>query len=288
MFGAKFPASVDPARKTGAVIEGLHRTDVHYVWPPTITRNHSARRLVYLDLNHWIGLAKAATGHRDGGRYRELLELSRWQQVQGESLFPLSGQHYMELAAVRDPRRRRDVAEVMEELSGFSTLLCRSLVMRLELEAVLDEWIGQRPEPYADLPLVGFGFGRAFGIKGELRIRDDHGDSTDHLRATWPDGPDAFDTWLLELRRLGERMMLVGPESSEQVQALEAGGWNPMIGRIEQERRASQEREQAARLDADPRWRRGRLRDVVSARYIIVELFDILLEVPCGARLRTR
>ena len=33
------------------------------------------RRYVSLDLNHWIGLAKAARGHRDA-RYVELLEAS--------------------------------------------------------------------------------------------------------------------------------------------------------------------------------------------------------------------
>jgi hypothetical protein len=33
--------------------------------------------IVYLDLNHWISLAKAATGHRDGSRFGEALDALR-------------------------------------------------------------------------------------------------------------------------------------------------------------------------------------------------------------------
>jgi hypothetical protein len=37
-------------------------------------------------------------------------------------------------------------------------------------------------------------------------------------------------------------------------------------------KRAQQENEQAARLAEEPRWRRGRLRDVVAARYLALEI----------------
>jgi hypothetical protein len=57
------------------VAEGIHRTDVDYIWPPLVRPRQGAPRLVYLDLNHWIGLAKAATRHRDGGRYEDVLNV---------------------------------------------------------------------------------------------------------------------------------------------------------------------------------------------------------------------
>jgi hypothetical protein len=46
----------------------------------------------------------------------------------------------MEMAPIKNPRHRFDVADVMAELSGFppATLVSRALVMRMELEAVLD------------------------------------------------------------------------------------------------------------------------------------------------------
>jgi hypothetical protein len=55
-------------------------------------------------------------------------------------------------------------------------------------------------------------------------------------------------------------------------------GWDPTAVKRVQETRAREEREQAERFAADPRWRRGRIRDVVSARYMIVELLNMLNE----------
>ena len=49
---------------------GVERSEVDYVWPTTIARPEAPTLVVYLDLNHWIGLAKAATTHPDGQRYR--------------------------------------------------------------------------------------------------------------------------------------------------------------------------------------------------------------------------
>ena len=48
--------------------------------------------------------------------------------------------------------------------------------------------------------------------------------------------------------------------------------WDPTVARRVAEERAQQERDQAARLNAEPRWRRGRLRDVVGARYLALEI----------------
>jgi hypothetical protein len=53
---------------------GAERTDVAVLWPSRLLRPQHTR-LVYLDLNQWIGLAKAAVGHRDGKRFSR-----RWKQ----------------------------------------------------------------------------------------------------------------------------------------------------------------------------------------------------------------
>lgn len=263
--------------------EGLHRTDVPYVWPPTLRVDPPVRPSVYLDLNHWIGLAKASAGHPDGRRYEPVLAVCRTRAAEGTATFPLSGQHYMEMAGIRDPRQRHDVAGVMADLSGFTTLLCRSLVMRFELEAIIDGRIGPRPEPYAPLDIYGTGFGRAFGISGQLNIHSTTGDSPDQIRQEWPGGPEVYDSYLSELRYMGEWMMLRGP-TDDDMSDLPAAGFDPSVARRGQGRRAQQEREQAARFDDESRWRRGRIRDVVAARYLIVEMGDMLTEALCPSR----
>lgn len=227
--------------------------------------------LVYLDLNHWIGLAKARTGHRDGVRHAGALGACRAARAAGAALFPLSSAHYMEMARIKDPAQRRDVAEVMEELSGFATLMSRPLVMRLEVEAVLDKRLGQATEAYAPVDLVGHGFGPAFGRVGALQVRDRDGADVTALLG------ERQRQALAEADLLAQRAMLAGPEDDE-VADLRARGWAPESALAVTERRAAQERELVVILDADPRWRRGRLRDVVAAREAVIELYDMLQE----------
>jgi hypothetical protein len=54
---------------------GAERTEVRPIWPAKLVP--SATRLVYLDLNQWIALAKAVTGHRDGARSQAAVEVMR-------------------------------------------------------------------------------------------------------------------------------------------------------------------------------------------------------------------
>ena len=262
---------------TVGMVDGFHRSPVAYVWPTSLALGAGGKRSIYLDLNHWIGLAKAFVGHKDGGRYLGLLEAARLAVERGQVIFPLAGQHYMEMSGIRSPRQREDIARVMMELSQFRTLLCRSLVMRLELEAVLDARVGRRAIPYVTLDLIGTGFGHAFGVNGQLQIRDALGSAPEAIRRDWPGGAEEHDRWLAKAQDMGEWMMLRGPQD-EDLEDLAANGFDPAAARRGQEIRAQQEREQAERFDEDPRWRRGRIRDVVGARYLIVELMDMLNE----------
>lgn len=259
------------------MVAGLHRSEVPYAWPTSLLLGIGSRRSIYLDLNHWIGLAKAAVGHRDGARYAALLHACRLAVSRDDAVLPLSGVHYMELSGIRDPRQRQDIARVMMELSGFRTVLCRSLVMKLELEAVLDAQLGRRAVPYAPLEAIGTGFGHAFGIKGQLQIHDRLGAPAESNRQNCPGGTGVHDQLLAELQYMGEWMVLRGPADGD-LDELARFGFDPAAARRSQEQRAQQEREQAKRFDRDPRWRRGRIRDVVGARYLGVELMDMLSE----------
>jgi len=119
------------------------------------------------------------------------------------------------------------------------------------------------------LPLLGSGVFWAFGRVG-LRFRNGTTDTTDLIRQTLP---DLYD----RVRLLFERAMLRGPQDHE-LDDLRSRGWVADAGTAVAERRAQQEREQADRFDLDAAWRSGRLRDVVLAREVVVELFDMLTE----------
>jgi hypothetical protein len=78
--------------------------------------------LVYLDLNHLIYLTRADAGDesvREG--YRELLSAARSAAREGRVIFPLSGEHLWEMGGIRDPKQRKALANLMEELSVSST-----------------------------------------------------------------------------------------------------------------------------------------------------------------------
>jgi hypothetical protein len=245
------------------------------LWPQALVQPSRPPRLVYLDLNHWIYLAQAAVGHVQGAAYRQALEACRAAKSTGAALFPLSAAHYIEMYNIKDPRQRLDVAAVMEELSGFATIVSRSVVMVAEVRQVLDALA--RKEASTDaVNLMGFGVGPAFGMRGGLRMRD--ADGRDVTQELSPKRMAALASaeWQLE------RALLAGPPD-EEVPTLVEQGYDPRAAIKVAQQRAQQEEDLRLMLDDDPRWRRGRLRDVVSARELRYELLDIV-EAALGRR----
>ena len=111
------------------------------VWPRIV---RPCRPIVYLDLNHFIGMARAvAADPSTPARYGDLFEATRTAVRDGRVLVPLSDVHLFQMSAIKDPKQRENVADVMETLSGFQYLLGRVEVAHLEIEAgieaVLDE-----------------------------------------------------------------------------------------------------------------------------------------------------
>ena len=54
--------------------DGADRSDVDYAWPQTLRTPPRPPKLVYLDLNHWVGLAKVVSGHPDGNDHRDVFD----------------------------------------------------------------------------------------------------------------------------------------------------------------------------------------------------------------------
>ncbi len=267
------------------LIPGIHRSDVPYVWPSRFFQPAFDTKLVYLDLNHWIYLAKAATGHQDGARHCAALETLRRAAASSQFLFPLSGTHYMEMQGIQNPRWRRDITDVMEELTGFRTLLSRAAIIQMEVEAALDDLATPRPQPlYPPVTLIGDGVFHTFGprgglhggLRGGLPIYNAEGeDVTETTRLEFRDGPEAFDRWQAENELLLERSILRGP-TDEEAPDLRARGWRPETNRRIAEERAQQEQSQQFAVVEQGRSLRGRTRDEVAARHLFFELNELV------------
>jgi hypothetical protein len=254
------------------------------VWPPLLEPPSDDVKLVYLDLNHWISLAQASTGHANGIPFVETLKACRAAKSAGSAVFVLSAIHYMEMNKIKDPSQRKAIADVMEELTGFASLLDRVVVMSLELDAMLDPF-AKLPSVLPKISLLGRGVRHSFGRASGVRIMGPNGEATEEVRARM--GGKAFDDLVAEAELQLDRCVLRGPADDE-VENLRALGWKPETTIQSGEKRAAQERVLTAILDGDPAARRGRLRDVVAARELCIEFEGILPRVLAPRQLALR
>lgn len=234
--------------------------------------------LVYLDINHFIELARARVDASSARRgYADLLDATRRAVQEKRALFPLSGEHLWEITAIKSPRQRHDIADVMEELSGFNYLLGRPEIAQLEVEAGIEDIFGEPSQPLA-FPLVRPTFGQAFGMRGGVSIR--YADGRDaSVSARLEMGDAAYERFIQRANYTIERGMLDGP-GDEEVPTLRAQyGYDPEKSREGAESRLGFELDLTERLAKYPRWRRGRLRDVISAREIAHEWLDTINRV---------
>jgi len=183
----------------------------------------------------------------------------------------------MEIAKIIDPSRRSNLAAIMEELSEFATLASRSVIMRLEIEAVLDGELGMGPSQVPDVDLVGWGVKHSVGADADVRVFDAEGaDVTDLARTKV--GATAFDRLLDDAKLALERGILTGPRDDAEFAKLRANGWQPDAAVKVAQERADRETELVGILNEDSTWRRGRLRDVVSARELTHEMWNAFAE----------
>lgn len=140
----------------------------------------------------------------------------------------------------------------------------------------LDSLVGPNPRPVNRMDYLDWGVARALGMVGGFKVRSGIGeDLTAEAREAHHDGPAAFDLRLAEAELELNRGVLEGPPPNKESD-LSHLGWDPS-GQFEvAERRAAQEIDQVGRFDEDPRWRRGRIRDVVAAREVFIEINEAL------------
>ena len=252
-----------------------HNCEIH-TWPPTLRVPSSRPALVYLDLNHWIALAKVLSGHRDGKGDTSLLESCLRAVEDGNAIFPISLSIYVEILKIKDYQRRYDLRRAIELLGGFAVVASRFIVATHEIEALLDRLVGPNSTPIETMNYLDWGVFRAFGLDGSIRVESADGrDVTNQARQSFQHGPQVFDEVVSEMTIELNREVIDGP-SPEADAELRRNGYDPARVLEQFEKEAANEIEFAHRLNDAPRWRRGRLRDAVSAREVIIHIYSIL------------
>ena len=251
----------------------IKKTDI--LWPPTLNLPARPPKLIYLDLNHWIALSKAHSGHQDGDKHRTTLDACVNAVVEGKAVFPLSEYIYTEISKIKNYRQRNDLREVIEEVGRYMVVTSLATVVTHEIEAVLDQMVGPNPAPLNAMNYLDWGVNRAFGRVGDIRIESSSGeDVTDEVRINNLHGPEGFDEILKAVQLELNRKVIDGPTSQEEP-GLREDGWSPETIVQMYEQKASEELAQVRRFDDYPKWRRGRTRDVVIARELNLEVSDI-------------
>jgi hypothetical protein len=126
--------------------------------------------VLYVDLNYWIDLARGRLkrpGHEPQARAYDAL---RRAVAAGDVIVPLSTAHYMEMANIKDPWQRAELALTMDEISRYVTFTAPEILVAHELRRSLARvfdltYVMAPPEPLGD------GFAHAFGHRARARIR---------------------------------------------------------------------------------------------------------------------
>ena len=254
----------------------MSQTHRNYIWPRTLRRPGPPPKLVYFDLNHWIALAKALSGHQDGKEDNALLDFCLRAVEERNAIFPISLSIYVEILKIKDYQRRCDLRKAMELLSRYWVITSRFVVATHEIEALLNHIVGPNPEPINTMDYLDWGVFRAFGLDGSVRVKSAEGrDVTNEVRQSFHQGPQVFDEVLLEGILKLNRQVIDGP-SPEEYAEFRAQGYDPIRVLEQFEKEAANEVEFADRLNDDQKWRRGRLRDAVSAREVLSQIYSIL------------
>jgi hypothetical protein len=230
--------------------------------------------LVYLDLNTIIYIARAMSGDtKVPGSYGDLYTAALRAKFEQRAMFPLSGEHLWEISKITDPKQRGDIADILETLSNYNYLLGRTVIAELEFEVGMAKIMGEDISAKS-VPLVRPTFGQAFGWVGGMKIRNSAGgDGADAVRAQMTNA--GIDKLMARMNYEMERRMLRGP-SDEDLEVLRADpNFQPEVAIEGQKQRVQWELDTEHVLKEHPKWRRGRLRDVIGAREIVHEWMDM-------------
>lgn len=156
-------------------------------------------KVVYLDQNKWIDVARAFHGKAvDTDLKAAFADIRRFSQREA-AVFPLSWVHYLETAKNKNHERRKRLGTAMWELSRGHTMASYRAIVRFELESALAKrFPGVVPR---DFRLVSRGVAYAFDERYDYRIPEE-------LRRRLPAG--AVEGLEGELQKVLEKAVITG------------------------------------------------------------------------------
>jgi hypothetical protein len=230
--------------------------------------------LVYLDLHVVIYIARALSGDtKVPAGYLDLYHAALRAKLERRAMFPLSGEHMWEIAQITAPKQRGNIADILATLSDYNYLAGRTLIAELEIEAGMAKILGEVISDKS-VALVGPTFGHAFGMVGGMKILNrDGSDGSGAVRAQMSDTD--FDELMAKMNFDMERNMLRGPSDDDLKELRTDPRFQPQVAVEGQQSRVGWELDTERVLNADPKWRRGRLRDVIGGREFVHEWIDM-------------
>jgi hypothetical protein len=176
--------------------------------------------LVYLDLNHFIALAKELKSGQE-------TYLSRLRRLADAKIaaFPFSWLHMMEILAVGDPQQRRDIGEAIKLLCNRLVIRDYDTVLNMEISNILIDRYKLSQEKFP-LPMAALGIGYLESM-GHVHLDSSKGRAIDPVKAAEIEefcwnlllSEGALDT---TFEQLGiPKMASGGPHHEELIQATE-------------------------------------------------------------------
>src|SRR6266567_3913160 len=131
-------------------------------------------KLLCLDQNKWIDLARAEYGHRDGTKYAAALADVRAAVTRGTLIVPITATNLAEVAEPRNVERRTRLAKFMVDLSGNRSLVSPDTVLRVEFRRAVELLFLKKPDaaPVPRRKLVRKGMMFAFGKEPSIQTGD--------------------------------------------------------------------------------------------------------------------
>jgi hypothetical protein len=246
--------------------------------------------LIYIDLNHWVGLGKARLGQEDAGPYVDALAELRLAVGSARVVVPVSSTHYMEISRIASAQRRADLALTIGELSRYVALTPREKFLRHQFRRSLAQEL--RTGYWVPPPAVtGHGFAHAFGQHMKMELRGGDPASRERFAA---ESVDEFIPRLEEHTGFGwnftasghartplelfnealdgsaQFRMLMGPADKNEPELL-ALGYKPSAAYDVIDAITRREADLAQQLANEPNWRQ-RLDDIIDARALYWDL----------------
>lgn len=143
-------------------------------------------RILYLDMNIWVDMARGCAAADPV--WREIRQRIA-SSVEGEALVvALSSAHYLELLHRSDARSRRELAELMRDVTGYRTIAPLYVVRRLEADDLVTVWESGTSAGLTRQQILGRGAAHAFGRpEGRYRFVESVASSDGSV----PEGPPA-------------------------------------------------------------------------------------------------